>query len=141
MAKFEKVKKVKKDWGRVRVGQYQAYFWALPILPFYHFWKKFKEWKYDRLVWDEERATKVLNKILAKKLDWDEEDEAFYYCMGWGRNNFDRYVPFWHKKWTRKFSTKLHYFVQDGYQNADYVKTVIKPDNSWDETWVKFSEK
>lgn len=138
MAKFEKVKKVKKDWGRIHVGQYQVYFWALPILPFYHFWKKFKNWKYNRLVWNEERATKVLDKILSTKLDYDKENKAFYYCMEWSYWDLWRNAPRKDRAWAEKFCSKLHHFILEGYENPDYIKTI---DKDWNETWVKFSEK
>lgn len=141
MAKFEKAKKVKKEkraWGRVRIGQYQPYFWAVPALPFYHFWNKFNQWKYDRLVWDEERATKVLDKILPTKLDYDEENKAFYYCMEWSWWGLWEYAPLKDREWAKKFCSKLHPFILEGYENADYIKTVEK---DWNDTWVKFSEK
>lgn len=138
MAKFEKVKKVKKDWGRINIGQYQVYFWALPLLPFYHFWKKFKEWKYDRLVWDEERATKVLDKILSVYSEYVKEDKAFYYCMEWSWWNLWRKAPRKDRAWAEKFCSRLHSFILNGYENADYIKTVEK---DWHETWIKFSEK
>ena len=142
MAKFEKVKKerkVRKNWYRLNIGQYQVCFWALPILPFYHFWNKFKDWKYDRLVWNEERATKVLNKILLAKLDYDEESKAFYYCMERSWWNLWRHAPLKDREWAKKFCSKLHPFILEGYENPDYIKTVETDD--WDETWVKFSEK
>ena len=138
MAKFEKAKKERKDWGRIKIGQYQPYFWAVPVLPFYYFWKKFNQWKDDRLVWNEERATKVLDKILLEKLDYSEEDKAFYYCMEWGHWDLWKYASRKDRAWAKKFCSKLHPFILEGYENPDYVKTIEK---DWYETWVKFSEK
>lgn len=58
-------------------------------------------------------------------MDWSE----------WGL--FDN-APLIYREWVKKFKYRLHKFIQDNYENEDYVKTV---ENDGYDVWVKFSEK
>lgn len=141
MASFDKakVKKVKKGLPRISVGDYEVLIFALPLLPFVMALDAFHDWQYNRLVWRAEKATKVLNTILPKVLEWVEEDNAFYYCTGWNGSILRDAAPLRYKKWVKKYYWKLHDFVEDGYQNPDYDKTV-ESDASGD-VWIKFTAK
>ena len=141
MASFDKakVKKVKKGLPRISVGDYEVLIFALPLLPFVMALDAFHDWQYNRLVWRAEKATKVLNAILPKVLEWVEEDNAFYYCTGWNGSILRDAAPLRYKKWVKKYYWKLHDFVEDGYQNPDYDKTV-ESDASGD-VWIKFTAK
>lgn len=140
MANFNKAKRTNngKKWYVVNIKNYQVYFWALPILPIVIMIEKLENWQYERRTWSDEKATKVLNKVLPKVLEYVEEDNAFYYCMDWSSCTLYSKAPCYYYKWARKFSYKLQKFIRDGYENEDYVKTI--EDDGYD-VWVKFSEK
>ena len=95
------------------------------------------DWRYDHRQWNEKKATKVLNKILPSKLEWVPQKNAFYYDMDREPYGLVRNAPFYYKKWVEKFRYDLHYFVRDGYQNVNYIKTVIDEYGQR----VKFEEK
>lgn len=141
MANFDKAKakKVKKGLPRICIGDYQVVFFALPLLPFVMALDAFHDWQYNRLVWSTEKATKVLDAILPRVLEWVEEDNAFYYCNDWGGIVLRENCPWRYKKWAKKYSWKLHDFITDGYQNPDYDKTV--ENDGFGEIWVKFTAK
>ena len=141
MASFDKakVKKVKKGLPRISVGDYKVLTFALPLLPFVMALDAFHDWQYNRLVWRAEKATKVLNAILPKVLEWVEEDNAFYYCTDWNGSILRDAAPLRYKKWVKKYYWKLHDFVEDGYQNPDYDKTVES--DVFGDVWIKFTAK
>ena len=142
MAQFDKAKVEKKrhrKWYIINGKKYSYYIWALPIIPFVLLVDKIQEYQSKRRVWSEEKATKVLDYVLPQVLEWVEEDKAFYYCMQWGVSPLWRKARWRDRKWAYKFDWGLHNFIKDGYENAEYVKTVEQ--NSCYETWVKFVEK
>jgi hypothetical protein len=141
MASFNKakeIKKAKKQWWIIHTQKYSFYIWALPILPIVLLSDYIKEYNSKKRVWSEETATKVLDKVLPQILEWVEEDNAFYYCMSWGTSPLYRKAPRKYRKWADKFEYQLQRFIKEGYENADYVKTVEK---DYYDTWVKFVEK
>lgn len=141
MASFNKAKepkKTKKQWWIIHTHNYSVYIWALPILPFVLLSDYLKERASKKRVWNEQIATKILDIVLPQVLEWVEEDNAFYYCMSWGCSALYRKAPRKYRKWADKFSYKLQRFIKEGYENADYVKTI---ENDGYDTWVKFVEK
>lgn len=141
MASFDKakVKKAKKGLPRICIGDYQVIFFALPLLPIVMLLDALHDWQYNRLVWSEEKATKALDAILPRVLEWVEEDNAFYYCADWSGTALIDKAPFRYKKWVKKYYWRLHDFVKDGYQNPDYDKTV--EDDAFGDCWIKFTAK
>lgn len=142
MSKFDSAKKRSLRKGNkmpaVTIGTYyQVPVLALPLFPFVYCWDKYIEWSYNRRTWSEKKATKVLDKVLPKCLEWVEEDNAYYYCMEWPTNQLWENAGI-HRKWALKFSGKLKNFIEEGYENKNYTKTIEPP---CDETWVKFVEK
>lgn len=138
MKDFEKAKikkqKQKCSPRRFSIAGYNYLRWyEIPFVPF----MLLSDWRYNRMEWSDEKATKVLDAILPNELEWVPEDNAFYYCMDWDAYGLINKAPFYYKKWVRKFCYKLHQFIAEEYQNADYNKTVI--DDC--EQWVKFEEK
>ena len=138
MKDFEKAKikkqKQKRSPHRFNIAGYNYLRWyEIPFVPF----MLLSDWRYKRMKWDEKKATKVLNKILPDKLECVPEDTAFYYGMDWDACGLVSKTPFYYKKWVRKFRYKLHQFIAEGYQNADYNKTIIDDYGQW----VKFEEK
>ena len=136
MKDFEKAKIKKQHHSprRFNIAGYDNVFWyEIPFLPL----RILSDWRYERMKWDEKKATKVLDKILPMNLEWVPEDNAFYYCMDWDACGLISKTPFYYKKWVRKFRYKLHQFIAEGYQNAGYNKTIIDDYG----TWVKFEER
>ena len=138
MKNFDKAKKrPHRKWYTVRIKTYDVYLWGLPLIPFILLSDYIKDRRYRRLKWSEEKATKMLNRILPKILEWVEEDKAFYFCMDWGYSNYQYYVPLWERAWVRKFASKMREYVQTGYQHPNYIKT----ESNEYETRIKFEEK
>ena len=140
MADFNKAKRTNngKKWYVINTKNYQVYFWALPMLPIVIMIDKLKNWQYNRRTWNDEKAKKVLDKILPKVLDWVEEDSAFYYCMDWSDWGLYHNAPIGYRNWVKKFRYELQKFICYGYENEKYTKTV---ENDGYGVWVKFSEK
>ena len=86
--KVERNKKSKKFNPYISIGNYKVFVLGLPIFPFFVIWKKLKDWNYQRMKWDEKKATKILDYVLPKTLEWDEEDNAFYYYLEWSPSIF-----------------------------------------------------
>lgn len=140
--KFNIVQKKERKPLTIKTKYHEYYLWAIPLIPFFELHSWYTNWQYERMAWDAKRATKVLNHILPKKLEWVEEDNAYYYCMDWDWWGLGRIAPIGHRKWAKKFRADLHRFVAEGYENPDYTKTVEKTGSAYyDETWVKFVEK
>ena len=142
MKNLDKAKKAKqkqnKKWYILHTKKYSYYIWALPLLPFVILIDYIKDWYYNRLIWSNERAIKVLNKALPKIIEWVEEDKSFYYCMDWGTSQLYNRAPFFSRKWARKFAWKLHRFIKEEFEIEGYKKS-IETDN-YEEVWVRFSE-
>ena len=141
MAQFDNAKKEKKNkrkWYIINGKKYSYYIWALPILPIVLLADKIKDYNYKHRVWSEEKATKVLDYVLPQVLEWVEEDNAFYYSMEWGHSQLWKKARRRDRKWAYKFDYRLHNFIKDGYENAEYTKSI---DKDYYETWIKFVEK
>lgn len=127
--------KSQKPWYMISTKNYQIPFWVLPITPIVIGISKLSDWAYECIKWDEHKATKVLNHVLPKILDYDEDEDAYYYCMDWGTYNL------WHKASLRyrcfayKYDFKIHSFIKDKYMVKGYAKSVIN--DGYDE-WVEF---
>lgn len=136
--KAKETKSNKKPWYIINGKRYSYYIWALPLVPFVTLYEKIDDWADSRRVWSAERATKVLNHVLPKVLEWVEEDKAYYYCMEWGTSNLWRGAKRIDRKWTHKHEYKLREFIREGYENEHYNKSV---EQDYYETWVKFEER
>ena len=96
--------------------------------------------KYEALEWSNERATKILDRVLPKRLGWDQEDNYYYYDMGWAVWRNRELAKITDKIWMDKFAYKLHRFILEGYENPNYTKE-IKRDWCDDHPTVIFKEK
>ena len=141
MPKFKvpKTKKSFKKWYIITIKGFCFPFWLFPLLPFAMLEKAYKDWSYRRLLWTDEKATKVLNKTLSHILEWVEEDNAFYYSMDWQPSHFCIYAPTFSKKWVRKFKYDLQRFLKEKYENPDYIKEIEV--DKYQDVWIKFSPK
>lgn len=138
---FDKAKKTKKNtkkWYIINGKKYSYHIWALPLLPFVILYDTLEERANKHRVWSAERATKVLNHVLPKVLEWVEEDKAYYYCMGWSTSNLWRGAKRIDRKWANKWQYQLRDFIKEGYENEHYSKSVEK---DYCDTWVKFEER
>lgn len=136
---FEKAKnrshKPRKPWYMVNTKNYQIPFWALPIAPIVIGISKLSDWFYDHIKWSERKATKVLNHVLPKILDYDEDEDAYCYCMDWGTYNLWHKASLRHRCFAKKYHLSLHSFIKDGYMVKGYNKSVVN--DGYDE-WVEF---
>ncbi len=133
---FEKAKnKPKKPWYMVNTKNYQIPLWALPIAPIIIGISKLSDWFYDRIKWDERKAIKVLNHVLPKILDYDKNEDAYYYCMDWGTYNLWHKAPLRYRRFVYKYDVQLQSFIKDKYAVKGYCKSVIN--DGYDE-WVEF---
>ena len=145
MTKFDKAKKrvsrnrrMKRFHPYVYINDFEIFILALPLVPFVVAWEKFKDWNYQRMKWDKERAVKVLDYVLPRTLEWNEEDNAFFYYLGWSPSMISNNARIIDKKWCRKFEYELRSFIGKGYENPNYTKTI---EEDYDNDWVKFVEK
>lgn len=93
----------------IKTNTYNIPLWALPIALFVIVYDKFNEWNYNRLIWDEKKATKVLDYFLPYALEYNKENQAYYYCMNWGYYGLSvaKKVPIGLKAWSKKFSYEI----------------------------------
>lgn len=133
-------KRKNRPWYAIQTKNHgYIYLWELLLLPIAIIAKVVSDWAYKRRVWDDKKATKALDYILPHKLEWIEENNAYYYCMDWGYYNFSKYAPFYLKKWASKFNYGLHQYIATDYEKDGYIKTIEK--DSWGDTWVKFEKR
>lgn len=130
----EKAKKKKMRWW-VRIGNDRVYIWALPLYPLVILADKFDNWKYNRLVWDEAKAKKVLDYALPDTLEYIAEEDTYYFNTCW--NFSKKHVPWYLRPWARKFANKLTDYLVDTYQKDGYKKEF---EEDWDYNWVKFTK-
>lgn len=129
MKTFDKAKQISKPRKK---------WWIIPFITLADYIEKKA---YAKRVWNTTTATKVLDKVLPEMLEWVESDKAFYYCMGWGYSSLWRKAPLRYRKWAYKFQRDLHKFIEEGYENTQYIKTIEEPKHFYDDKWVKFEEK
>lgn len=143
MAKFDKAKtqqenKNKKKWYIINGKRYTYCILALSLVPFVTLYDVMSQRADKRRVWSAERATKVLNHVLPKVLDWVEEDKTYYYNMDWGTSNLWRGAKRTDRKWAQKWQYQLRDFIKEDYENEHYVKSI---ETDYYDTWVKFEER
>lgn len=136
---FEKAKnrshKPQKPWYVINTKNYQISFWVLPIVPIIIGISKLSGKVYECIKWDEHKATKVLNHVLPQILDYDEDADAYYYCMSWGTYNLWHKAPLRYRCFAYKYEFTLHSFIKEKYMVEGYAKSVIN--DGYDE-WVEF---
>lgn len=117
--------------------KFSYYIWSLPLIPIVELLYYIKMWFYNRRKWDKEKAIKIIDFVLPDIIEWSEKNNAYYYSMEWGTNHLWKKALIWHRPWTKKFAWRLHRFIQEEYEVADYKKEII---NEYGEIWVKFSK-
>ena len=133
---FEKAKnKPTKPWYVVKTKKYQFPFWVSPIVPFVIGISALNDWLYDYIKWDEGKATKVLNHVLPKILDYDKDENVYCYCMSWGTYSLWKKAPLRYRLFAHKYDFKLQEFIRDKYMVKGYCKSVM---TDWGQEWVEF---
>lgn len=133
---FKKARnKPKKPWYMVNTKNYHFPFWAAPLVPFVIGLSKLYDWLFDNIKWDEDKATKLLNHVLPKILDYDKDENAYYYCMNWGVFFMWDKAPLRYRCFVKKYYLNLQSFIKEKYTVKGYCKSVI--DDKYYE-WVEF---
>lgn len=131
-AKKKKEKQNKKKWWIIKTKNYTIPIYLLPLAIFIIPCDKLKKYVYNSMAWSEEKAKKVLDKMLPRRLEWDD-DEGNYYCYirKWGWWYSQNNVPLIYRKWTNKFNYELRKYFVEKYEHEYYTKTVLNDDDEW----------
>jgi len=91
--------------------------------------KKIRAWLNSREVWNEERATKILNYYIPRASEWDAKDKSFYFFdngLGWNYRLAKRYLKrkdrrFWkvHCAW---WGGEMRRFLIDKFELEGFTK-------------------
>lgn len=142
MKNFEYAKNKKRiiKMPTIETNNYSIPLWALPIAPFVIVYDKFNKWNYNHLIWDEKKATKVLDYFLPYALEYNKENQAYYYCMDWDFYGLSiaKKVPIGLKAWTKKFSYEILNYLKTTYEKTGFLKTIEK--HYADDIWIKFEK-
>lgn len=130
----EKAKKKEKKY-LVRIGNDRVYIWALPLYGLMVLADKFDNWKYNRLVWDADKAQKALDYALPHVLEYIADEDAYYFntCWNLGKKN----VPWYLRSWASKFANKITDYLVNTYQKDGYKKEYFE---DYDYNWVVFKK-
>ena len=136
--KEKKTSNFKKWWNKnnYKVCRVLFFYIYLPSIAY----EKIKKHIRKQIAWSEEKATKALNYFLPHVLEFVEEDNAYYYCTNWHYDgwNIAKKVPFGMKKWAKKFGYETLKYLEEGYENAEFSKSIEK---DYCDTWIKFEKK
>ncbi len=122
----------------VKTKNYTFYVWFVPLVPFVALWDRYTDWAYRRMVWDANKADKVLDKVLPKVVEWVEEDKAFYYSTSWNTSSLWRNAPIRYREWAKKFQNSLQTYIRTDYENVAYIKSI---EHDGYDFWIKFEER
>lgn len=134
--KLEKLEKKgrRNKWWVIKYKKYTVPIYLLPLalilIPFY----ELKERYILSLSWSNEKAKKVIEKTLRKKLKWDEEEDVYYiYINKFGGTIFNTKSP-----WQKKFRYDLREELLETYEHENYIKKVEEDYDWW---YITFTEK
>lgn len=122
----------------IKVGGYRCNILLAPLIPIVWAVEKYTNYKYKKCVWSEEKATKVLDKILPQVLEYVAEENAYYYCCEWHCSTLLDKSSNREKMWVNKFINELVDYLALKYENENYIKTI--EDDKY-EKWIKFAER
>lgn len=117
-------------------NKYQFCFLLLPWALIYIPYDMLKNYIYSKQSWSTEKATKIINNVLPKILEKDED--SFWYYSDWSPSLIINNTPWYYKSWASKYSYNLRDFIKNEYTNEKYTKTL---EDDWDGYWVKFTPK
>lgn len=135
---FTKKPARKKEWYMIHGKKWTYPFWLAPIVPFAILEDKIRDWRYNRLVWNEERAQRVLEYAFPNKAEIDRENQSIgrYLRSFW----FDwyKFAKRRDKRWCKKFNIQLREYCINTFQMDGYTKEVDIENEEW--TWVGFKK-
>lgn len=113
---------------------YDIIWWALPIAAIYILISKAR----NNVKWSDKKATRILNKILPKHLDYNKEKDVYYYCMDWLALGLRTGAPIYYKNWIYHYSERLQKFIKDKYEPKGYEKRVDV--NKYGDIYIEFKK-
>ena len=113
---------------------YDIIWWALPVAAIYIPISKAR----NNVKWSDKKATRVLNKILPKHLDYDKEKDVYYYCMDWLALGLRTGAPIYYKNWIYHYNERLQKFIKDKYEPKGYEKRVDI--NKYGDIYIEFKK-
>lgn len=137
-AKKKAERKKYKLWYIFKAGKWECFFFLVPLIPFVELSERIKAKKYNNLVWSDKKAKKVLDKTLPKALNYDTNENEYYFGTDWNTRVLVKNTPIRWRKWADKFSSSLYEYLKNTYENESYIKTV---EESCTGNWVIFKEK
>ena len=137
--KFDKAKETKRRKGlkKYNVGKYTFNILQAPLVPMVWAVDKYTDYRYNKCVWNEEKATEILDDVLPKVLEYVAEENAYYYCKEWSVTKLYKGKRK-NRMWVNKHIGKLLDYLINEYENENYIKTIEK---DYYETWIKFTER
>jgi hypothetical protein len=138
--KQAKKKAKKKITKKIKYRDYEFYWYLTPIaIPIYHIvntMNKYDNWKYNRMVWDEEKAIKIIEIVLPKI--GEHENGAIWYSTKWWDTIWWNNSPRRYREWANKHRNKIKDFIVEKYEPAGFEK-IVEVDK-WDasDKWVGF---
>lgn len=130
----------KRETKKIKYKDCEFYWYLTPIaIPIYHLSEaisNYRNWKYNRMVWDEEKAEKIIEIVLPKI--GDNHDGAIWYCTEWWDTIWWNNSPRRHREWANKHRNKIKDYIVEKYEPAGFEK-IVEVDK-WDknEKWVGF---
>ena len=129
---YQKKEKIKKFKNKMLISwqDYSFYFFLFPLV--FCYWIKDNIYNKYRTSsrWDVTKADKILNRIIPKVVDKDEETNNFYYCMDWDNKQlFLKNSRFIDKVWIKTYYYSLLYYLRNTYCPENYIK-IIDADNN-----------
>lgn len=124
--KAEKAKKKRertgKKWWMVYKKDYAFPFWLFPVYWLSLILEAVQKLEDKLYQWSDTKAAKMANYIIPQFLEYEEEEDSYYFPVDFGCSNYHKFVPLWHRRWVRKFSYDIMKFIKTVYQKKGYDK-------------------
>lgn len=141
----EKKKKKKRGLPVVKLGKYYCPIWLLPVapivIPVVEVSYRVTNWRYERNVWSEKKAKKVLDYALPHLLEYAQDEDDYTYCLDWSYYGIIAHTPFWLRSFAKKHTYEIKQFLLNGYEKAGYEKRLDVDSPFEDDEWVIFKKK
>lgn len=140
--KAEKEKEKRDNAGKKLWMVYKDNY-AFPIFLFPVYWlalilEAIQKWESNLYQWSDNKAAKMANYIIPQFLSYDEDEDSYYFPVSFGYSNYYKCVPFWHRRWVKKFEYPLMEFIKTIYQKKGYDKMFYE---QYGEEYVVFKKR
>ena len=102
----------------------------------------------SKLEWSEERADKILNYYIPRKVKWSVEDKTFYFAdngMGWGMGYNQKKIKLRDRRWWRRYTSawggEVRNYLIKKFELEGFEKIVGDTYDCWTEITFKMIEK